>query len=187
MRNNANAGVTVVIVLSIIVGIVSAISLYVIPLPKADQAKAKFQVERDKLIDSATLARHESDTMALEARKRVWEGDSEAVTSSIISMVTTEAESRQLRLAGVRSQRPQSLDSVTELPFSVQITGRYPSTVALLQWLDQPGHRVALKSVQLASSDGATDDVTCTVAFSAYLPATAAPAVNTKKGGSGNG
>lgn len=187
MSNKANAGVTIVIVLSIIVCIASALSLYVIPLPKPDQAKEKFRTERDNLIHSATLTRHQSEAMALAASKRVWEGDSESVTSAIISMVTAEAGARQLRLAGVRSQRPQSLDAVTELPFSVQITGRYPSTVALLQWLDQPDRRVAVRSVQLASGDGASDDVTCTVAFSAYLPASAAPATNKKKEGSGNG
>jgi Tfp pilus assembly protein PilO len=64
---------------------------------------------------------------------------------------------------------------MTELPFSVQITGAFPKISALLKGLDAPDTTIALRSVQIAASDGASSQVTATLGLSVYIEA-AAPA-----------
>lgn len=131
---------------------------------------------RRAIDEEIARARARSKEAQAAAEKRLWTGDPDAVTAAVLARLTAEANQRALKLGAFRPQRQQALDELTELPFSVQIAGPYPAVRAFLATLDRPGTRLTARSIQIASSDSATDAVTATVGLSAYIAATAAPA-----------
>ena len=154
------------------------------------------------LAKGRNLSRHkitkEIDTVkarAVELEKAnaayVWNDTADAVTANILNNITAQAKRKSLKMTAFRPQRPQTLESLTELPFSVQLSGPYPAVRDVVAALNNAKSKIALRSLQMASSDGGSSAVTATLGFSAYtiLPTKneeKAAAVKTAMGGKTN-
>lgn len=102
-------------------------------------------------------------------KNRVWTGDTESVTASLLDRWTREAKSLGLDVVSFRPQKTRAVAGLTELPVTVQVSGTWPRVASLLNRSDKPGARVVLRGVQIASADAASDAVTATLQFHVYL------------------
>lgn len=154
-----------------------------VPLPTPQNARRTGVEARRTLERSIGKTRAETRAAVAQTRARMWTGGSDAVTSALVATLSREAASRGVKLAAVRSQRTQNFGGTTELPFVVQLVAPYPAVQSLLARLDDPGVRLAVASVQIASSDAASNTVTATVDLSVYVAAQAPLPATRQAGG----
>ncbi len=167
--------------------------MVLVPVPStAGLAKGR-DLSRKKIEQEIKSARSRADELEKTNQAYLWNDTAESVTASVLNNITAEARRKSLKMTAFRPQRPQTLETLTELPFSVQLSGPYPAVRAVVAALNTQESRIALRSLQMASSDGGSSAVTATLAFSAYTvlptkptPATKAPAPPTQ-GGNKNG
>lgn len=143
---------------------------YMILVPKptvAGVAKGRQRSVRqiEEQIEQAKTRSKESEALAAT---RVWDGNQDEVLAQVLAQLTVRAQRSKVTMAAFRPQKPLPLTGVTELPCSVQVSGPYETVLAFLGTLDEPSSRVALRSVSVASSDGATSAVTATLGVSVY-------------------
>lgn len=155
------------IVFSIVVLLGSLIALLVLK-PDSGLARGRNR-SRLTIQREITLATQGTVDATVRARPRLWEGDADVVTASVLAQLTRQANQQALILTAFRPQKNQQLDGVSELPFSVQVAGSYAKVRAFVASLDAAGSKVAVRSFQFASTDGATDTVTANVTFSAFV------------------
>jgi len=123
-----------------------------------------------KLVNQISDLNRRADGAQKEAATRLWTGDPETVSTSVLGSLTNQANSLSLKVGAFRPQRIVQVDGLTELPFSVQITGPYTRVRKVLATYDTATSKVAIRSVQIASSaQSSTYDVTATVQISAYI------------------
>jgi Tfp pilus assembly protein PilO len=160
--------------------LVGAGAALLLPRPDADVSTRGRERSRRQLEQQIEQAKTLEAGARAAAATRLSAGSAESVTASTLSQLTRRANERKLILAGFRPQKPQLVEGVTELPFSVQVTGPYPAVRAFLDAFDLPTSRLALRSLQVAATDGATSAVTASVTFCAYIAAApAAPVAQT--------
>jgi Tfp pilus assembly protein PilO len=167
--------------------------MILVPMPgTAGLAKGR-DLSRRKITKEIETARSRADELEKANQAYLWNESAESVTASVLGNITAQARRKSLKMTAFRPQRPQTLETITELPFSVQLSGPYLSVREVVSALNTPQSKIALRSLQMASSDGASSAVTATLAFSAYtvLPkkpaATKAPVQPAAPGGNKNG
>lgn len=154
--------------------------MVMVPPPSAAGLAKGRNLSRIKIEEEIETAKKRAAELEQTNLQRLWTGSPEAVTAAVLDTLTKQAATRSLKLTAFRPQRTQPLNGLTELPFSVQVSGPYTKVREVLSSLDAPGSRLALRSVQIASADAASSSVTATLAISAYLPGpAAAPATAT--------
>jgi Tfp pilus assembly protein PilO len=100
----------------------------------------------------------------------------------VLAQLAQQAQRRSLKIGAFRPQKQQTLAGLTELPYSVQVSGPFLSVRAFLSVLDSSSSKLALRSVQIASADGKSSLVTATLGLSAYVPVESVPAVRPAPG-----
>lgn len=165
--------------------------MVLVPVPSTAGLARGRDLSRRKLAGEIESARTRADELEKKNRTYLWNETAESVTASVLEEVTAQARRKSLKMTAFRPQRPQTLETLTELPFSVQLSGQYPAVRDVVSSLSTPRTRIALRSLQMASSDGGSSAVTATLAFSAYTvvpqkPA-AKPVPRPAQGGDRNG
>lgn len=167
--------------------------MLLVPVPStAGLAKGR-DLSRRTITKEIEMARSRADELEKTNRAYLWNESAESVTASVLGNITAQARRKSLKMTAFRPQRPQTLETLTELPFSVQLSGPYLAVREVVSALNTPQSKIALRSLQMASSDGASSAVTATLAFSAYtvLPkkatTKAAPVAQPVPGGKKNG
>jgi len=145
------------------------IYMMVVPVPTAAGLAKGRERSRLQIQDEIATAKKRADELESANQKRLWTGSTEAVTASVLDILTRQAKSRSLKLTAFRPQRTQALDGLTEMPCSVQLSGPFPAVRGVLSALDASNGKLALRSVQFASSDAASSAVPATVVVSAYM------------------
>lgn len=147
--------------------------MVLVPVPSAAGMAKGRTLSRNKITDEISKAKTRANELEKANKAYLWNDTADGVTAKVLNTITAQAKSKSLKMAAFRPQRPQALETLTELPFSVQISGPYPAVRAVISTLNTPKSKIALKSIQIASADGASSAVTATIAFSAYtvLPA----------------
>lgn len=123
-----------------------------------------------RIVSQISDAKLISGKVVQEVRPKLWEGNSDTVAASVLGILTKATTAQSLKLSAFRPQRPQDLTNITELPYSVQISGQYPGIRAVLQTLDSKDSKVAIRSVQISSSGEASHEVSATLNLSVYVP-----------------
>jgi len=149
----------------------------------AGRQRSRATVEKD--IETAKESVRDAETAN---QARVWTGDTETVTATLLDRWTRETKSMGLNLVSFRPQKTRIVAGLVELPVTVQVSGTWPRVASLLNRSDKPGARVVLRGVQIASADAASDAVTATLQFHVYLSAPKKGPANSKaKVASGGG
>lgn len=168
-KNRDEALPSGLIVVSLLILLGSLLYMLIVPKPTTAGLVTGRERSRKQLEDEIVKAK----TRDLEARKafapRLWAGNTETITASVLAELTTKANKGKLQMGAFRPQKQQMLEGLTELPFSLQVAGPFPAVRAFIATLDVPNSRLALRSVQFASSDAATSAVTATLGISAYM------------------
>lgn len=190
-KNPAEVGPSAVMLAAVVIMAGSLAVMLLVPKPTTEGLVKGKERTRKQLQEQADAARESGQAARIATVGRLWQGDADTVSAAILAQLTQEATVRKLKLSAFRPQRSQTLPELTELPFSVQVSGAYPAVHAFAATLDRPTSKLALRSLQLASSDAASDAVTATLGISAYVagesttaprkaPSTPAPASTTK-------
>lgn len=176
-KNPAEVGPSAVMLAAVVILAGSLAVMLLVPKPTTEGLVKGKERTRKQLQEQAEAAQASGQAARAATVGRLWQGDADTVSAAILAQLTQEATVRKLKLSAFRPQRTQTLPELTELPFSVQVSGSYPAVHAFAATLERPTSKLALRSIQLASSDAASDAVTATLGISAYVAgeATAAP------------
>ena len=170
-KNREEIAPSVLILLSLLILLGSLAVMLFVPKPStAGLARGK-EMSRKKLESEIAQAKERTKEATAAAKARLWQGTPDAVTASVLAQLTGEANRRRLQIGAFRPQKPNAVAGLTELPFSVLISGPYPAIRAFAATLDGAGSKTALRSLQIAGADGASSQVTATLGISAYIPA----------------
>jgi hypothetical protein len=167
-KNKDDVGPSALILLSILVLLGALIYMVFVPPPTTKGLVKRFESSRLKLVEETDALETRGEQARLANQSRLWESEPQKVTASVLAQLTHEAALQKLKLAAFRPQRTQRLESLTEVPFTVQVSGPYSAVRQFTAMIDAANSKLALRSFQLASSDGASDAVTATLGVSAY-------------------
>jgi Tfp pilus assembly protein PilO len=159
---------SVLIVLSIVILAGTLLYAAIVPTPSvaglARGRTARLQEMTRETKDAkarAEAARHNIAPM-------VWSGDTDTISGAVLEQLTAQARQRGLSISAFRPQRTQDVGGVTELPYTVQLTGAYPGVHAVMESLDAPDSKIVLRSAEIASS-AAGSGVTATLGLTVYV------------------
>ncbi len=165
---SARTYANVTIAVSGVLALCAVAAMLLVPKPSVERIKREQRASRDKLLSSLTVTRRQARALESQNAARLWSGDGDTVTAAVLGRLIREADGRHVMLAGFRSQRTQDFGAVRELPYVVQAAGPYPAVRALVAALDAPGTRIALRTVQIAATDGSSDTVAATIGVSVF-------------------
>lgn len=168
-QNKEHVLPSALILLAILILTGSALYDILVPSPGGPAAGHDRVMARRKLADDMFMAKSSEKKAKSALEPKLWQGTPDAVAAGVLAQITTQANRRGLTLGAFRPERSVSLGIITELPYSVQVTGPYPNIRAVLSALDGPNSKVILRSIQLASSEQSSNVVAATLGVSAYL------------------
>ena len=186
-KNPQEAGPSAVMLAAVVILAGSLAYMLLVPKPTVAglvKAKQRNLVQLEKQIKGSQAS---GEQARAKTAARLWQGDPDTITATVLAQLTKEALGHKLKLSAFRPQRLVGLTELTELPFSVQISGSYPAVHAFAAALDRPNSKLALRSLQLASSDATSDAVTATLGLCAYVPGQLVSTKTTSKGGTSRG
>ena len=177
---------SLLIVLSLLIFLGCLVSMVFFKPPTTAGVAAGRQRSISTIQKEIATSEQRAQEAQVSVRTRLWQGDPEAVTAAVLAQLTRQTNQSGVQLVAFRPQKLQALEGVSELPFSVQLTGSYPKVRALVAALEVSSSRLVVRSFQFASTDGASDAITATVGVSAYyLPPALVEAVPEKGGSRG--
>ncbi len=184
LRSREDRSASVLILLSILILSGSLIYVLAVPEPSAAGMAKGRTLSRLKIEQEIEAITRRSQEVRAAVKRRTWQGEVESVTALVLQRLTAQANQRSLKITAFRPLKGQVIEGMTELPFSVQITGAFPNVSAMLKGLDAPDTKIALRSVQIAASDGVSSQVTATLGLSVYIEAAAPSKPAVPSGGS---
>ena len=166
-KNQDDVVPSTLILLSILIMAATLIYMVAVPAPSATGIKKTSQHVYMKQITDAKAASH---TARAAIAPRIWSGDADTVSASVLALLTDQASKSAIKLGAFRPQRATPLSGITEFPYIVQVSGSYTGVRNVMKALDAPDSKVVLRSVQVSSSEDAGAEVTVTLGLSAYVP-----------------
>lgn len=157
------AGIAAVIVAAVIL---TLHLVFPVPEPKKIDRKRQ-QQELNLLIDIKDLRDRVTETRTYND-SHLWQQNADKVGASAMALVTKLANNHELKVNAFRPQRVQDDSGLTRLPYLVAVEGRFPSVIAFVQQLETPTTKLAVNTLQIASADGASDQVSASVGIVAY-------------------
>jgi len=167
-KNRAEAVPSAILLCAILTLAATLAYMILVPLPNAAGVVQGRERSRRQLVTQIAQVRERAKEAHAGSDARLWNGDHDTVMAAILARLTKVAAHNNLTLAAFRPQKPQQVSGMTELPITLQVSGPYPTVLAFLRSVDAPANRLALRSLQIASSDAATNTVAATVGLSAY-------------------
>lgn len=166
-KNQALPSGLLIAALLIAIGTVLYISF--VPVPTPDKVAKDTKTATNK--DEATIKRQETNwRQELDTvRAYAFNGQEQDADSTILALVTNLTGKCNLKLVGFRPQKPVDAGQLTQLPYIVSVSGRFPDVVAFTYDLEAKGTKLAVNTVQMAASDTSTDVVTGNISVVGYL------------------
>lgn len=160
---------SLLVILSILVLAGTLAYMLLVPKPSAAGGARAWTSSRRRMVDDIADTRRQSREARAAIRPRLWRGDPEAVTATVLEQLTVQTGKRSLKLTAFRPDRSQAFEQVTELRFDAQVAGPYAGVHSLLGALDAGGSKVVLRSAQITLSQAAGSTVTATLGLSAFV------------------
>jgi len=139
------------------------------PKPSSDLINRGHPSIRRHTIGDIAAAKARAAQTTAAIMPRLWQGDPDSVSAAVLAQLTAQTTQRSLKLGAFRPQRSVVLSGITELPYSVQITGPYAGIHGVLESIDGTGSKIVLHSVQIAASEEQSNEVSATLGLSAYI------------------
>jgi Tfp pilus assembly protein PilO len=169
-KNPQEAGPSAVMLAALVILLGSLGYMLFVKKPTTEGIAMGKERSRKGILEQIEMAQLSGQQTRAQLSARLWQGDTDTIAAAVLAQLTQEATARKLKLSAFRPQRTQLLPELSELPFSVQISGPYPAVHAFAATLDRPSSKLALRSLQIASSDAGSDAVTATLGLCAYAP-----------------
>lgn len=156
------------IVLSIVILAGTLLYMAFVPTPSV----AGLARGRSAQLQQMTREIADAKTRTVQTRQQivplVWTGSPDTISGSVLEQLTALARHHTLSISAFRPQRTQNIGGVTELPFTVQMSGGYAGVQAVMASLDVPKSKIVLRSAQIAASPSG-NGVTATLGLTAYV------------------
>ncbi|MCC7434966.1 MAG: type 4a pilus biogenesis protein PilO [Methanoregulaceae archaeon] len=159
--------------LAVVVAACMLAASFAFPIKSAGAVVATRAQEDRNLDASIETLRTEVSTLRAKNLMRLWTQPADEVAAATMAKVTSLAQGRNLKVIAFRPQRTVDDAGVVRLPYQVTLEGPFPQVIGFLQGLETSKFRAIVSTVQIASSDGATDKVTATIGVVAYREADA--------------
>ncbi len=159
------------IVLAILLLLGTLLFMLLVKSPSVEGIAQGRGTQRQQLMSSIEAAKTRIKATHLAIAPKLWQGGPDTISAAVLAQITANAQGHKLDVSAFRPQRTVDLGEVTELPFTVQLSGRYQGIHAVLASLDTAQSKLVLTSVQMAAAQTTGSGVTATVGFSAYVAA----------------
>ncbi|HVT14144.1 MAG TPA: type 4a pilus biogenesis protein PilO [Fimbriimonadaceae bacterium] len=149
---------------------------YWMPLPSVQGFQSRsYSKQLASANNSTTDVQNERVKLESDILPFLWEGLPDKVAPAALAKVNDLAKQRALKVVAFRPQKPSEVKGLTQVVFGVTVDGSFPNTVQFIKDLEQPGLKLAVSTVQIASADQASDRVTGTVNIVAYIKGATKP------------
>lgn len=181
------------ILLAMLILLGGLIFLLVVPTPSVAGIATSRSAKKILLQKEAAQANIDAETAREDIIPRLWTGNPETISAGVLAQITNNAVKHGLAVGSFRPQRQIVLTGVTQLPYSIQLSGPYTGVAAVLATLDATGSKIVLTQIQMTSAQTSTQTaasaVTASIGISAYMPndATLAPPAQIKTTGGKHG
>lgn len=152
-------------ILGIIVG---AAFLLFLPKPSTASIVAMQKQQEAQIQGRAEDAQDDFDIAKEKVVGLTWKGGAEQVGPGALQSMNALATKYRVKLSGFRPSRTAQASGLDLLPFSVTATGSYPDLLNFVKAIENPDNKLAVDSLQIASSEANSDQVIATVGITAY-------------------
>lgn len=150
-----------------VVIVLMVIYQFVVPMPKPKGAQKYARDEMQLALDQR-VAIEKGDKLESANSARLWNVGPEALGPIAMARVSNMAKGLGLSLVSFRPQRNASAGELVRSGFIVTVEGSFPRAIEFARKLETPETKLAVVSMQVTSTDGASDAVTATVGVVAY-------------------
>lgn len=161
MHSNPNWGVLSGIIAILAIGVYALAVPKPKPDPKVDRPVAELQQERAQL-------HTKSDEATSKIKSMTWQTSRDEISPQAMSWVSKVAQANYVEISAFRPQRTVEATGLDQLNYLVTAEGSFVNVMGLIGAFESEGSLLAVKTVQLASVDGASDTVRVTLGLVAY-------------------
>ncbi len=128
--------------------------------------KSESELKSDKARAMANLAESEQTVNSL-----TWQVSRDEVGPSAMAWVSQRARQNNVEVSAFRPQRTVDADGLQQLNYLVTAEGSYPNVMKFIKVFEGSDSLLAVRALQVASIDGASDTVRATISLVAYQEA----------------
>ncbi len=125
--------------------------------------KSRAELEQDKEDAQRKLAESEQTVNSL-----TWQVSRDEVDPTAMAWVSQRARQNAVEVSAFRPQRSVDAQGLDQLNYLVTAEGPYPNVVRFIKVFEGSNSLLAVKAVQVASINGASDTVRATISLVAY-------------------
>ncbi len=142
---------------------------FMVPKPGLDpKAKTLEELERERATKREQYAKAQT-----EVDGQTWQVGRDEVGPKAMAWVSRAAEANFVSISAFRPQKMAESAGLDQLNYMVTAEGPFLNVMRLIDAIESEGSLMAVKSVQLASVNGASDTVRATVGLVAFKEAAA--------------
>lgn len=147
--------------------ILMVIYQFVVPMPVTKGAE-KYLRDQTELALKSRIAIEKAEKLEKSNIARLWDLGPEALGPIAMSRVSNMAKSNNLSLVSFRPLRNASAGDLVRSGFTIALEGTFPKVIQFARKLETPETKLAVVSLQVTATDGASDNVSATVGVIAY-------------------
>jgi Tfp pilus assembly protein PilO len=152
-----------------IIGMLAGIALILLfPKPSQASVRATQRSQETKIKIGAEQANKDLATAKTQVDAHIWSGGAEAVGPGTLQVMNSLATKYKVKLSGFRPERTTNASGLDMLPYSVTATGAYLDVLNFAKAIENPDNKLAVDSLQVASSEANSDQVIATIGITAY-------------------
>lgn len=156
------------ILLSILIMAGTLMYMVFVPAPTVNGLARGRTAKLQEMTNEINSAKLRTAQAQQQIRPLVWTGGPDTISGAVLEQLTSQARQHSLSISAFRPQRIQDVGGVTELPYTVQLSGAYDGIRAVMASLDAPSSKVVLRSAQIGSA-ATGSGVTATLGLTAYI------------------
>ena len=174
-KNRAEATPSAILICAVLTLLGALFYMLLVPPPNSKGLVAGKERSAQQLTHQIDQLRTRTAKAKADAANGLWKGDHDTVMALILARLTKQAAHSGLQIGAFRPQKQQAISGMIELPVIVQVSGAYPTVLSFVQSLGTANSQLAVRSLQIASADAASNVVSATIGLSAYYVDTSAP------------
>lgn len=164
--NQESTWVRATVIASILI-VLMLVANFALPAPKAKGAQDYFNKEKE-LSTQRLIAEKDKKEFADFNAKKLWNLGPEALGPIAMGKVSNMAKASGLNMVAFRPQRTTAAGDLVRYGYQISLEGSFSKVIEFTRKLETPETRLAVVSLQVASTDGASDAVSATVGVVAY-------------------
>ena len=138
-----------------------------VPMPRARGADKYLKDETQLALDQR-VAVQKAEKQEAANTIRLWNLGAEALGPMAMARVSNMAKAHNLNMVSFRPQRGATAEDLVRSGFTIALEGSFPQVIQFARKLETPATKLAVVSLQVTSTDGASDQVTATIGVVAY-------------------